>query len=439
MIMELMIGFPNGDERKVVVSSARRAINRKTGMKELVINYVDGGNKHYTPLVNILGKWYKNLDWVDYGEYAFDSVEYDYLSDLPLNLEVCDPYSEFSDLEITNYCNAFRNKIANIVGRRKTEFLDNSEVNENLNKMYSEMKNAIIKTLNSNNIAIRGYVYWVNETVLFKISNSLDNISNFIDAIKLGYCKYLNIDVDSITERYDKISKFTAITSKYGKEHLNFIVFALDEVDILAMTSEEFNHYINELDSCLENVNDKMLNRNVLSKFMGIMKIAIKYKNNVFSSISNAEISGFNENKNIFVVVDPGSLRDGEEIRTLFYSSVKDEVDFTMKFLPITVSEEVISDVKNYLEMAKNSGTLLPLQLKNNQLSDVVYYFGLCDNRSKFNYLLNAHGSMEMIQIDVTKKSIVGVSCGDVFSKGMNGAYTLRIPSRGRIYYGLES
>ena len=38
MIMELMIGFPNGDERKVVVSSARRAINRKTGMKELVIN-----------------------------------------------------------------------------------------------------------------------------------------------------------------------------------------------------------------------------------------------------------------------------------------------------------------------------------------------------------------------------------------------------------------
>lgn len=436
--MELMIGFPNGDERKVVVSSARRAINRKTGMKELVINYVDGGNKHYTPLVNILGKWYKNLDWVDYGEYAFESVEYDYLSDLSMNIEICDAYSEYSEEEIVNYCNNFRNKVNNIIGRRKPEFLNNNSVNDYLDELYSRMKSAVGKVLKSNNISVRGFVYWINEEILFKMSSSLEDVNSLINIIRNGCSRYSNIDVSTITERYERISKFTALTSRYGKEHLNFVVFAISEVDILAMSSEEFDKYVADLNSDLDQLTDKMLNSNVLSKFVGAMKTAIKYKKSINEN-NNVVENDVKENMNVFVVVDPISLVNDEEVRVLFYSCTKNEVDFTMKFLPVFASDEVTRDIKGYLKIAKNNGSLLPLQLKDKNGNDIVYYFGICDNKGKFNYLMNSHGSMDMIQVDVTKKSIEGINFEDIFNKGMNGAYTLRIPARGRIYYGLEN
>lgn len=433
--MSLMMCFPNGDKRSVEISSAMRVINRNTAMKELVVTYIEGSEKHYTPLVNVLGKWYKNLNWVDYGDYAFEAVEYDYLKDLPKTIEVFDHKKEFSNEDVDNYCNGIRNKICNILGRNNPEYLDNKHVNDLITELFDRSKECVLELLRSDDTATCGLAYWITEEVLFRISNSLSSLDELISELNLCCRKYSNIKLETVKDRYGKIAKITAVINRFGKSSLNFVVFALAEVDIMAMDDSQFDEYVLELKDSLKELKGKMLDMQVLNKFVGVMKSAIKYKKNVLEKqVQNTESK---EKNDIFVVVDPMGLDD--DVRMLFYTCVENTVEFTMTYMPITVSDQVISDVREYLKVFGRMGNLKPLAIKDNFGSEVVYNFGFCDNRGKFNYLINSHSNMDLLEIDVTKKNIDKLTISEIFNKGMNGAYTLRIPSKSRVYYGLEN
>ena len=438
----MVIQYPDGSNHDVTVTSARRCVNLATGNIDIVIEYKDhssGIDECYTPIMNVLGKWYKNPNHGEWGDYLFyEKNEEDIIRELPLNMK---SYNEAiyrenkEDKLIKHHVSDVMDKIIDMIKSKNPELLKRPRISNLLHRLGEMLMKAYNRFFNDNGQHFEWNISFMMRWNLFEnIFNSLDSEEALARALDRAISSYepLTRGYYSIRSRNEEISRIVRelrIMELYvPSANFHNVMLNLRDLNIMQMDSTMFESFIKEIKDVLNRCNvftgdwtpEKMsqMEKDILQiiwkyqeliskRLVAVGKQSTPVKAFAFETLSPpaekitktvTECYKFHEKrlvkvpmpkfyrKNYVAVYSPAITGYGLPFRIQNFD--KAEYSRTNPCeISYTRNNDVFLDrttVIHYLASFDDAKSILPLYVEGRDGVVDIYYFGICDTEEKY-------------------------------------------------------
>lgn len=371
---KMIIVYPDGIKHEVFATSVDRAINIKTGVEEIVLNYIDHSNgdaDSYTPIINVDGKWYKKPEHADYSDYdIIDSGDKYIFDSLPNEIKSLSKKDESSfdknvfyddyvfrdNTNIGTYVFEIMNYIYNIIGNKNPNLLNNNRINSLLGELRNSLERAHSRFFNDDGRTEREIFEHIRNTVLDIILININNEEDFASALSRTIDIFNNFsreyysfrsrktEIDLIIQYFHRIGEYNPIVRGY----VDMLISSLGSLDVSLMDSQMFGEFLEDIRNVISF--DRMQNideQEIIFIINTIMGIIQEYKEKLEKRKSVSSVASAQESAVLNPPPGGSLLRQNEGIVyqyvissnefDIFNPSDRDEYRYNYIALPPTI------------------------------------------------------------------------------------------------------